>query len=495
MVAEGNTKGGRLAKVLFLNESGEPVGSSSGSKQLLEDPFQGSYDERGLVEPPFSLEQLLFMSEMHPVHNAAIEQKAADIAGTGWEWRAKPELKGKASEEQRSELEERFRLLAGDEATMVELLGTMWLDYETGGQGYFEVAKDVNGVVQQLYNVPAHTIRWHRDGKRLAQRRAGKAVWFRRWGLGDDDITVTAQTGYAYNPGQTRGDPANDMLVFRRPSRRSSWYGIPTWIASIGWITLALAARDYNLLYFANRREARWVIVLTNMEDDPNFEQDLREAMSTDLKSPHRNLVLPIIGDGKVDFHKMSTDQDDAAFQKLMVMCDDAVLVGHRMPAERVGIARTGPLGGSTAAVTNRVYQEGVLQPGQELLASRINRFIERELVQKHPTTGKPVKAEMEWEWIPRDVDMTEEEADLKWAVEAFKHDILTLDEAREKLGLEPADTLEGNMRYSELTGRAGGGLPGSAAPQNFDQAEKALLDRIGALDEAVSIILSGPEF
>src|SRR6266702_2294938 len=75
--------GGRVLKVLYIDNIGNPVGEWH-SEQLPENPFSGQM--QGLQEPPYRMEQLVFLAEQHPVHSAALEQKTADICGKGWEW-------------------------------------------------------------------------------------------------------------------------------------------------------------------------------------------------------------------------------------------------------------------------------------------------------------------------------------------------------------------------------------------------------------------------
>lgn len=472
----------RINKVLLMDGSGEKVGESA-SQQVQEDPF-GDY-ARGLVKPPFPLEQLNYLAEMHPVHGSALEQKSTDIIGVGWEWEPVEGMKDEAGEdmtadeEQRNELEDWFTGLAGDESTMAELLYAVQVDFETTGQGYLEVARmpgpeGAGGEVGQVYHAPAQTIRWHKSGMALAQERASKFVWFRRWGVTEDEFgnalpMIAASSGYRTDDASKA---ANELLVFRKTSRRSSWYGIPTYVAAIGWVTLAIAARDYNILFFQNAREARWAVVLENIDDDPELLNDIEQAFKVGLKDPHRNIIIPIVGEGgKVTFQKLSQDGVDMSFDKLMGHCNDEILVAHRMPGDRVGLSKTGPLGGSAAGVTNEVYVEGVVTPGQELMASRIRRFIEVEFA-RHKGLDPDTAPPLQWQWTPSPVDLSEETDDLNAAVQGFQKGGWTLNEARAKVGRDPLpdDDPRGDMFVWELTPKpSGAGLVGDPNDPNSD--------------------------
>lgn len=450
--AEQTEELGRIEKIFFVDEDKNIVGAAQprdGSKQLDEDPFKGLYDNEGLREPPYPLESFINLSERHPVHAAALEQKATDVIGAGWRW----ETFGKQDhEEQKTRLEAggedhpevnvHFEGLAGDDAdeTMLEILHTMQLDFETTGQGYLEVIRDpLTREVKQLVHMPAHTVRTHTSKLKYAQIRNEKKVWFKKWGAEGE---IDWETGEDLAEGASGPRVANEVLVFKKQETRSSYYGIPKWVSATGWIMLALAARDYNILFFENNREPRWAVVITDIQADENITEVLRQAFTVDLKQPHRNLIIPIKGGGQVKFNKLGSEQVDGTFQKLLQLCDEAILLGHRVPPERVGAARTGPLGGNVANVSNKVYRESIVRPSQALVASRMNKFLLKEFPDHYN--------DHRWKLI--DLDFTAEEANVEKAVKLYRHDISLRNEARKMAGLPPLpdDDPRGNMFFSE---------------------------------------------
>lgn len=464
---------GRVTKVLFLDEKGEAVGEYA-SSQIQENPWAGQMSA-GLVEPPFRLEQLVYLAELHPVHSSALEQKMLDMCGKGWEW--SPRDEEDPDEDWRDEIDEWFESLAPDDFDMREVIQQVVLDIETTGWGTIEVVRNGQGMVERLYHVPAHTVRAHRDGWRLAQVRDNRKVWFRRWGAplkNGKAVMVDATTG-AVTVQKQPDDMANDLLVIRKPSRRSSWYGIPSYVSSIGWITLSLAARDDNLFFFSNRREPRWAIILSNLADDPQIQEDLRRAFVVDLRQPYRNLMIPITGPGKIEFQKL-TDQSamDGSFADLDERANHQIMVAHRTPAERIANATVGPLGGNIAADANRIYKEAVVMPGQELINARINRFLEVEYPLANPdateqpdpddSSGNLTRVRLPWKFELDDLDLGTEREELDLAVIAFHSDLVTLREARARLKLEPlmtkvkpspqTDPVTGIPRIDETTGQ-----------------------------------------
>lgn len=422
----GSKSTGKVMKVLYLDDAGESVGEWA-SSQVPENPFDGQM--QGLQMPPFRLEQLLYLAESHPVHSAALEQKTADITGQGWSW--DPIDEDAADEDQRDLLAEWFEGLSPDDVDTHEIIHSAWLDVETVGWGTIEVARDPSDKVQRLYHVPAHTVRAHRDGFRLCQIRDARKVWFRRWGCPDVNgqrVVVDAKSGSK----TTIRVPANDLFVIKRPARRSTWYGIPGYISSVGYITLALAARDDNLFWFANRREPRWAIVLSNLSDDPNLEEDLRRAFVVDMKQPYRNLMIPIQGPGKVEFNKLSDTKTDGSFAVLAERADKAIMIAHRVPGERLANSQVGPLGGNATQAASRIYKDGVVAPAQELINKRFNRFIKVEWPKADGGS------EPQWKLHMDDLDIDDDRQDLDMTVIAFHGNLINLGEARAKIGLGP---------------------------------------------------------
>lgn len=432
-------KEGKVLKVLFLDEKGEAVGEYA-SQQLPENPWAGQMGG-GLQEPPYRLEQLTYLAEMHPVHASALEQKMLDVCGRGWDWVPRDEGDN-PDEKWKADVDEWFEQLSPDDMDMREVLQKVVLDVETNGWGLLEVLRDPQGIVRRLVPVPAHTVRAHRDGFRLAQVRDSRKVWFKRWGsplsAGGRPYLVDAKTG-AISIMTPPKHLANDLFVIKKPSRRSDWYGIPTYVSSIGWITLSLAARDDNLFFFSNRREPRWAIILSNLADDPDLEEDLRRTFQVDFRQPYRNVLIPITGPGKIDFQKLTDNRIDGTFGELDSRAKEAILISHRVPAERLANTQVGALGGNIADQANRIYKESVVGPGQELMNFRFNRFFEIEYSTVSGDEVDPSKrVRLPWKFELQDLDLGTEREELDLAAIEFHANMSTLREARAAAGRDP---------------------------------------------------------
>ncbi|KKL86290.1 hypothetical protein LCGC14_1946230, partial [marine sediment metagenome] len=450
MTSKAGAQVSRICKARFIpisSEDSELSEISFPSKQLSEDPFLsiGGYGV-AITKPPYSMEQLVLLAEQHPVHAAALEQKAIDAVGRG------PQLVpigDDANDEQRTEIEEWLDSLA-EQQTLVELVHQMQLDYETVGWGLLEVVRDNRGVVRRIHHVPAHTVRAHRDNRRYVQIRQGRQAWFKRWGVGLEDINILLANGRKAPEGTAFERIANELLIFVKPSRRSTWYGIPTYIAGVGYITMALSARDYNIKFFSNAREPRYILIVSGMDAEgvEDTLDDLERSLSTQHKDPHRNLILPLTGGTTAKVERITAVQNDMHFMRLMEAADRNILASHRMPPDRLGTVMRGMLGGNVAANINRIYKDAVVMPAQAVLDDRLNRFLKAEFGRSKD--GKPREAELQWKLEFESLDISDETMDVSNMLGQIKGNLITLNEGREKLGYPARDDMNVTLVMSD---------------------------------------------
>lgn len=401
------------------------------SKQIL-DPFNemSAYGQT-LRLPPLNLEQLVTLAESHPVHAAAIEQKSVDIVSNGLNLEPKDEFP-EAEEKQKTEIMKWFENLFED-YTSLEVMLSAWSDYETIGWGIMEVSRMVSGKVGKLYYIPAHTVRAHMNGYLFAQVRMGRFVWFKKWNTPGTFYSTSGRVAPEDTPLQKQ---SNELLVFRKPARRSIWYGIPSYISGIGHLAMAVAARDFNIKFFDNYREPRHLIIITGLEEDVETAADnIEQIWKTQLKdNPHANVLLPISGEAKVIIEKMGLPMNDMHFARMMSMVDEEILVSHRMPPDRVGMVASGRgFGGTGIGTMNAIYKDGVVAKGQNILESRLNRFIDTEY---RRSTGQ----EVQWKVKLQELDIADRELDTGIVLNEVKSNLITINEGRTDLGKDALD-------------------------------------------------------
>lgn len=452
----------RFAKFAIIKSSTDGTVDVSASRQLIEDPFEGisSYGQ-AIKKPPYSLEQLILLAEQNPVHSACLDQRIADLVAEGVQFQPADDDESKdGDDEVEAALFDWWESLFPD-MTSLEATQAVADDYVTVAWGAFEIGRNKEGVVERLYHLPGHTLRAHQEGNRYVQIRGGKQVWFRKWGYEHPNGLVLLTNGRWVEPGDVN-DPlkvANEVLVFKRPSRRSTWYGIPSYVSAIGDIALSNAARDYNVLFFLNAREVRHLIVVTGLDEEVDtVSEEIEEGLRTMGKEPHRNMVLSLSGSAQVSLHQLAERMTDMSWEKLMDRTTANTLTAHRMPPDRVGITTRGLLGGSSVLLANRIYKDGVISRDQAVFEDRLTRFITKEALPIVPGAGE-YRVELE------DLDIADENIETTIVDRIVRANIVTLNEARRRLGMNPHEPF-GEMTFNAYIASLGGGQGGGGGGQ-----------------------------
>ena len=481
-------RGGKVVKVIAYGPSGDRMASTS--RQLSEDLF-ASVDGYGtrIIEPPYSMEQFVLLAEQHPVHSSAIDQKASDLIGKGPQFiSTDPKVENVG---QLEEVQEWWHSLFDlTDSTGMELLLAVAEDYEKLAWGMIEVVRDAKENAAALYYVPAHTIRALSNQSLYVQRRNGKSQYFKKWGLPEN---FYVNSGRSITDGRDvhMDSKASEFLVFKRSSSRSVYYGIPRYVSAVGHITLALAARDFNILFFENRREPRHIITITGLSEEVEATiTEIEEQLVTQGSDPHKNLFLPISGDAKVQIFSIGSGQRDMDFQRLVDAADTEILIAHRLPPDRIGLVKRGALSGNVSNSVNKIYKEGVVSKSQALFESRLSKFLQVEFARYKGIDPKEVLVKFNFE----EVDISDTGSlTVNDLLNIVKADVFTLNEARTALGKGTRDEFK-DMTLTEFLNSVG-------AITQFHQAVKNaftpvqghstdsfnfLADRLDSLDDTI---------
>jgi PBSX family phage portal protein len=359
--------------------------ADSTSQQLPDDPFTYSKDagEAGLVRPLYDMDSLAAMLEGNTLHARCAKQKATDVAGRGFDLRVKDDVAegGAAGDEARwaefvGEVEEDER---GDES-FGQRITQAHQDFESIGWATLEVGRRSDAMPDGMWHVPAHTVRAHNDGRRFAQKRGQKTVWFKRYGV---EGTVHKTTG-AWDDRTVAGDWAgNELLVIRNYTPRSSYYGLPDHIPALSAIAGWRAQAEFNIRFFDNNAVPSYAVIVEGTDVTPEFEAKILDHFRQIKGDPHRTVVIPVPGmpgdeatQVKVRFEKLSADVKDASFR--LYKQDNAleICISHGVPPYRVGWPIVGSLGGSTAEEMTKIYNDSIVEPRQETWEQRLGRAI-----------------------------------------------------------------------------------------------------------------------
>jgi PBSX family phage portal protein len=357
--------------------------AASTRQQLAEDPFRYTKvaGESGLVQPLYSLEDLSAMLELNSLHSRACKQKASDIAGRGFT------LKGTEGKDPDQAAQDRFGEFVanvesderGDES-FKERITFAAQDYESVGWGVLEFSRAADGSLDGMWHIPAHTMRAHADGRRFAQKRGGKTVWFKRFGLAG---TVARDTG-EWDDRSVLGDwTGNEVVVVRNYTPRSSYYGLPDHVPALSAIAGWRAQAEFNVRFFDNQAVPSYAVIIEGADISPELEATVLDHFRQIKGDPHRTIIIAVPGlpgdeamQPKLRFERLSVDVKDASFR--LYKQDNAleICIAHGIPPYRVGWPILGSLGGATAEEMTQIYNDGIVEPRQETWEGRLTRAI-----------------------------------------------------------------------------------------------------------------------
>jgi len=408
------------------------VKSKDGSNRIPSDTFDQTYAGDGLVEPLYNIEALAELLEINTFHYRAVKTKARDIAGLGWSLVPKEGV-DTPSQEQR-EIAKEFIENCNPTKTFSEVCDMVMVDHEATGNGYFEVIRDADGeTVMGLEHIPAHTMRAHKDMKRYVHARGKNKIWFKQFGYDQD---VNKDTGAISELGSlTVEERATEILHLKNYTSRSDYYGVPDILPALSAILGDRERQEYNISFFDNHAIPAYAVTVSGADLDEETEKQIQKFFQQDVKkSNHSTLVLtakPAEGEYNAppvefNFQALSTDTKEASFRMFRQDNRDEILSAHGVPPYRAGITIEGQMGGSSAAESTEIYKQSVVKPKQEILESRINRFILQE--------GLEIT---DWLFVLAEIDTRDEDREIDRQEKLFKMGYYSPNMLREERGDE----------------------------------------------------------
>lgn len=420
--------------------------SSDGSTSQIPDAGTTSqiFEIGQAIAPVLPLERLLLLAEQNPIHSACLEAVASDATGKGWKLGIKRGVSATdvTEEENRAkaeELEDWLEEITPD-STFQEMLDQAAWEWRATGWAIWEVARkngDPTAEIESMYPLPGHTLRATKDKNVYMQERGSETIYFALFGCGKKLDAKTGKFGETENV-------ANEVIVFKKYSPRSTRYGLPRWISAIPTIAELTAIREFNVAwFFSGGQSDRLHHVIAN-------DSTVSEAIGKSIKDQaedskgrgHTALVTYGTEDTKVDTTILSKKEGDRDGQFTNRRDDLAkeVLMAHQVPPYRIGWAEIGALGGSSAKEMLRAYKAGAVDPTQELLESRLKRAIFNPKMGGFDL-GKFV-------FVLDDVDWDQLEQDIKLVAMAVDKGVITPNEGRAHLGWEQTDDPAANKLY-----------------------------------------------
>lgn len=353
----------------------------AGSKAL-NDAIMTGYEAIECAVPPYNMDYLAKLYEISSPNYAAVNVKAANIVGLGYEWIESDkatekiaeledaESKKKAAKKLTRYKRELIRWIddINPEDTFQEVLEKLWIDYEATGNGYLEIGRTDMGEVQYIGHIPSTTVRVRTAKDGYVQLVGKDVVFFKNFGDTEGGNPVTSDQ----NP--------NEIIHIKNYTPNSGYYGAPDIIAALTAVAGNEFSAQFNLDYFEHRAVPRYVITVKNAVLSSAAEKKVTEFFSASVKGKnHRSLYVPLpksTGDKDPEFKMEAVEASvqEASFDKYDSRNTNYILMAHRVPMSKVGMASGVSL--AVARDADKTFKEQVSRPRQRNLEKRLNRII-----------------------------------------------------------------------------------------------------------------------
>jgi len=344
------------------------------SKQVREE--EKLFLHEGLVSPPFPPESFLELQQSNVYFDRCVCRIAEDVAGRGLRL-VLAEGKEEIEEEKKAIQQFLAKPNKNPNESIRGIIQACVEDLEVVGWMGMEAVRSLDGLVNEVYHVPAHTLRVHKSRKKYRQERGQSKVWFKAFGVKED---INKDTG-KQEKGLDEKTRANELIYYKHYYARSDYYGRPPILGAVGSVLALIGIRDYNLAFFENYGVPAAIIVLEG-DWEPGSDQKLREFLDTEIRrteNAHKTMVLVTPEGCKATWIPLVTEVKEAAFKIYLKILRDEVLVAYSMPGYRIGLSETGSLGGSTAEESTKIYISSVIDSLQLTMEEILNQILKEK--------------------------------------------------------------------------------------------------------------------
>ena len=306
-------------------------------------------------------------------------------------------------------------------------------DASTSNPGHGSVAKAGHGYVQE------------EAGQKIYYGEAGD----RGQGVDDEDrVYVDKFDGTIHDSiEECPNEPANEILFVPNPSPLAKYYGIPDWVAEIQTMVASQEAKRFNRQFFEFDAMPQYAVIVEGGRLTEESKQQIRD-MVTRLRQNETRRVVTLeaeqIAEKGIDFEGDTSDvsirieplsrqgEEDMAFTEFRRMNEHDVAKVHEIP--HVLINRLESSNRANAREQIRDFTEEVIKPQQQAFAQRIYRVIHQRVLGVNDWT-------IEFETKTGD---EQRQAEVSATRIQASDGSMYVNEAREELGLEPDEELDG---------------------------------------------------
>jgi len=418
------------------------------------------------IQPPYNPDRLAAYMELNETHSAAVRKKARYEVGHGFDIDPHRSTAAEdASDDQRTRVDDFWhgsdtKWLVGPNGTAAttpeEVLEQARIDYHAIGWFAIEILTSADGTPVGLAHLPARTVRVRKteteDGEVIkghgyVQRRQGRLRYFGEAGdrYDDDPTFVDRENGDVADDARALDHaPANELIWIQNPTPLALYYGVPDWVAATRTIAADEAAKDYNHDFFEHDTIPRYAIKVTGGTLSEQSKQELRELFQNLQGSPHRTVLLEVdeFGDRldddiEIELEPLSASRNkDMDFEAFRERNEHEIAKVHEVPPVLLNRTETSNRANSKEQVQE--FALSVIAPEQQKFASRLYQILHQQALDAPDWTLS---------FTLRGADQPMEEAKVARTRVMASRGTMTVNEAREEVGLEALTDDDGEPR------------------------------------------------
>ena len=231
----------------------------------------------------------------------------------------------------------------------------------------FEMMDDTQTYMELLGNSYWLKIRGERSRKPLE-------IWQLRpdWvKIIEDPEKIIKEYEYRLPNGTVERFAPEDIIHFKQPNPKSSFYGLPTVKAAMEVIRTAIFTTRWNMNFFYNQaRPDALLISKTNME--PEEKKELAKEWEQKYKGVDNAHRLGIL-EGEYDYKILNFNMRDMEFPKLQEITTQDILAAFGVPKSIIGLQG---MNRAEAEAQVYVFLSETIEPKIRRIVERLNEFL-----------------------------------------------------------------------------------------------------------------------
>jgi len=417
------------------------------SAQLPESTWD--YEKTGAKEPPspYDFNELSAYLETSTWLYRCVKAIAISTVGLGYDLVVAPGVKKDEADPEHKKVLEEFFKHPNDEMTWGEIIECLLVDFATVGNAYLEIRRDKKGwgSPAAVEHVQAASVRVRKDKNGFIQLRDTRKSYYRKFGnppsrkeLEEGDKPEYEFHFHPEDKGKLQKDRRilNELFHFKNYHPRSSYYGLPDFLPAMRAILGNIKVADHNNVFFDNNAVPQYMFIIRGGEVGDDTYKNMAKFFEQEVKgSAHRTLVIHIRREEgesvDVDVKPLATEIKDASFRMYRADNAEEIRIAYGVPGRLVGLTEKGGLGGAGEGTAQQeIFKYHVIEPLRRRIEHRINDFLIKQ--------GFGFQ---DWEYRFRDVDITDTGKRADYINKLVRLGVMTINEAREKMNLDPLDT------------------------------------------------------